>query len=207
MSDPFESAVRKDGSAVPFVMEDFGGNGPAPEKEAETVGDDVVEIERQAYEKGFASGEKAGYEMGLEKARVAFQGIDGVLKELNSFGEKLARNCERDVTELALAVARKVVQREIETREETVVDCVRAALDLVVASGRIVVKVNPRDLEVLHDHTSELARGMDGLKGLSVEGDESVSRGGCVLETNYGEVDATIDGIMAEIEEKLRDAG
>lgn len=190
----------------PFVMEDFTG-GRRAHKEAGKVGGDVVAIEREAYEKGFASGEKAGFELGRQKAEVLFQGLGGVLEDLSGFREKLLKRCEGEVTELVLAIARKVIQRELELKEETVIDTVRAALAAVVASGRVVVKVNSKDMEVLSGHREELVRYSDGVKEMVLESDDTVSRGGCVIETNYGEVDATIDGIYSEIEERLRDDG
>lgn len=199
-----------DEGAEPFVMERFGGGGQAcgaaeDGKNTGKVGDDIVAIEREAYEKGFTAGEKAGFEMGRKKAEVLFQGLSGVLAELNTFRESLYKGCEAEMVELVMAIARKVIPKAIEQRRETVVDCVKAALDVVVASGEILVKANPKDLEVIHQYTEELTRYTDGVKEVKVEADESIMKGGCVIETNYGEVDATINGVMAELEERLRD--
>lgn len=196
--------------AEPFVMErlsSFSGEEAKASYNAGKVGGDVVALEREAYERGFAAGEKAGFEFGRQKAEVLFQGLGGILEEMTTFKERLYKPCEQEIVELSLAISKKVIQREAEVRKEVVLDCVRAGLKALVAAGEVLLRVNPKDLEVIHQYKSEFARYSDGVKGVSIEADENVSRGGCVIETTYGEVDVTFEGILSEIEERLRDGG
>ena len=108
------------------------------------------------------------------------------------------------MVELCIAISRKVLQRELELKRDGIVECVRTALKSVVAGGEITIKVNPKDQDILLLHKGELVKYGDGVKGVKVEADESVSRGGCLVDTNFGEIDASIDSIMTEIEEKLK---
>lgn len=174
--------------------------------QAEDIGTRIEAIEREAYEKGFAAGEKAGFEFGRKKAEVLFGGLEGVLAELDSFKASLFGKCEKELVGLVLAVARKVVHRETAIKDDGVLDCLRAAMKSVVAGGEITIRVNPKDLEVVASGKAELARYCAGVKGLSVEADEAISRGGCLIATNFGEIDATIETALGEIEEKLVDA-
>jgi flagellar assembly protein FliH len=200
-----KSAVAGRALAEPLKMENLGGRSVSPANKG-IVGGDIVVAEREAYEAGFKAGEKAGFELGRQKAQMTFTAISGILSELNSFKEGLHRSCEKEIVDLCLAIARKVLQREVEARPEVVLDCARAGLKAVVAAGEILIRVNPKDLHVLHENIKELTKYGDGFKGIKIEGDEAVERGGCVIETNYGEVDATISGILSDIEEKLKDA-
>ena len=194
--------------AMPLVMECFrrpqdaalrGGGRTAK------VGDEILEIEREAYEKGFAVGERAGFEFGSQKAEAALTGLVEVLGEIASFRETLYKAVEAEIAGLAIAVARKVVRREVEMRRDVVVESVKAALGVLASAGSVTVKVNPLDLEVMHQFKKDLEKYSGSVKGVSVDADETISRGGCIIETNYGEVDATIEGVFAEIEEKLKD--
>lgn len=194
-------------TAEPFIMENFSSPDRGAGEKKEKVGGDSTAIEREAYEKGFSAGEKAGFELGRQKAEVLFQGLSGVIEELSMFRDSLYRRCEKEITELVLVIAKKVVQREMEVKEDSVINCVRAALGAVSLSGRIVIKINPKDMEVLGSHKPELTKYCEGVKEVVLESDDGITRGGCVIETNYGEVDATIEGVFAEIEEILRDAG
>lgn len=172
----------------------------------ENVGTDLEELERQAYEKGFTAGEKAGLELGKQKAEVLFNSLSSILNELSAFKETLFKACEKEMLELSLAVAKKVIHRETEISRDVVLESVKAALNVAVASGEILIKVNPKDLETVFNHKSDLARFGEGVKGVTIEGDESIGKGGCIIETNYGEVDATTTGLLEEIEERLRNA-
>lgn len=173
---------------------------------AEDIGTRIEAIEREAYERGFAAGEKAGFEFGRQKAEVLFNGIEGLLNELASFKPSLFAKCEKEMAELCLAVAKKVIHRETAIKEDGVLDCLKAAMRSVVAGGEIAIKVNPKDLDIVNSNRTELARFCGGVKGMSVESDASLTRGGAVITTNFGEIDATIETALMEIEEKLIDA-
>lgn len=192
-------------NAGPMVF-DFIGSADRERKEAggeDNVGGDLVSLEREAYEKGFASGEKAGFDLGVKKAEVLFSGLSKILDELSDFKTTLYVPCEREMVELALAIARKVIHREVE-KKDSVLDCVRVAIKSVVAAGEILIKVNPKDLEILNNNKNEFARFSGaGAKGLKIEADPEIEKGGCVIETSYGEVDASIGSVLADIEEKL----
>lgn len=196
------AAVRM--SAEPFSLAS-GHPGYSPDA-PEDIGSSVEALEKQAYERGFSAGEKAGFEFGSKKAEVHFNGLEGLLRDLGSFRESLFRVCETEMVGLCLAIARKAVQREVEIKEDGVLECVRTALKAVVAGGEITIRVNPKEFEVVSQHRPEILRHCAGVKGMSVEPDELVARGGCAISTNYGEIDSTVTSIMHEIEEKLADA-
>ena len=196
-------------NAEPLVMESLWESGKVKEPTAEhlhekKVGDNILALEKEAYEKGFNAGERAGFELGRQKAEVAFNGLGKILEELTAFRESLYKVCEKEMVELAVAISRKVVQREVEVRNDVVLDCVRAALKAIVAAGEIIIRVNTKDLDIIGQHMEELLRYGNGVKGVHITGDEAIARGGCIVETNYGEVDVTLDSVMSEIEEKLK---
>lgn len=196
---------------APFMPENLGFvetlEAALPEAEAaENVGSNIEEMEREAYEKGFQAGEKAGFELGRQKAEVIFNGLARIVEGLSTFKESLFKPCEKEMVDLTIAISKKVVQRELELKKDSVIDAVRTALAAVIAGGDIVIKINPKDMEVLLQHKNELARYGDGVKGVKLEPDEGVSKGGCLVDTNFGEIDASIDSIMGEIEERLKSA-
>ncbi len=170
------------------------------------LGGELGKIERGAYEKGFAAGEKAGFEFGRSKADALFNGLGTMLNDIETFRGKFFKQCEKEIVELTFAIANKVILCEVESNNEIVIEGIRNALKLVMASSDIIIRVNPLDLEVINQYHDEFAKYTSGVKGLAIESDESIARGGSVIETNYGEVDSTISGILAEIEERLKSA-
>lgn len=204
MSKVIKGLTAERVNAEPFVLKTLSGADDRSGRRK--VGDAAVDLERAAYEKGFMAGEKDGFELGRQKAEVVFNGVAGILEALSSFKEGLYKECEKEVVELCLAIARKAVQIDVERSGGAVMGSVREALKAVVAAGEIVVKINPKDAATLNQHKPELAGYGDGVKGVTIEVDDAISKGGCVIETNYGEVDATIDTIMGDIEERLKNA-
>ncbi len=194
--------------ARPLVMEPLSGAGQraGDRAEAGNVGSTLASLEREAYEKGFSSGEKAGFELGRQKAEVLFTGLGKIIDELANFKQSLYAPCVDEMVALSLAIARKVVQRELETNKESVLSALEGALKKVVAGGEVAIRVNPRDLEIVRQYAPELVKCGDGVKDVSIDGDESVSRGGCLIDTRFGEIDATIESITKEVEARLKDA-
>jgi len=207
LSKVFKQPGGKGGNIEPFVLKDIepGTYEPEAQDGEHNRESELLAIEREAYEKGFSAGEKAGFELGRQKAEKLFQSLQGVLDELTTFKESLYEEVEKEVIELALLIARKIIHHDVESDRESVMRSVRRAMKVAATSGEITIKVNPRDMEVMLRYKDELARFGVGVKGVRIEGDESVGKGGCFIETNYGVVDATVEGLLAEIEEKLKD--
>lgn len=207
MSNVIKGSTAENTNAEPFVLKTLSAIAGADERSGgRKVGDSAVDVERAAYEKGFRAGEKDGFELGRRKAEVVFNGVAGILDEIASFKAGLYKECEKEVVDLCLAIARKAVQIDAERSAGAVMGSVREALKAVAAAGEIVIRINPKDAATLNQYKPELARYGDGVKGVKIEENDSISKGGCVIETNYGEVDATIETIMNDIEERLKNA-
>jgi flagellar assembly protein FliH len=162
-------------------------------------------VEREAYERGFGAGEKAGLEFGKQKAAGLFQKIGEILKELGACKETVFKDMEKEIIELALALAEKIVSREINRDDKAVLNTIQRAMKVAATTGEITLKVNPADREVLFEHKEDLARYGVGVDGVRIKIDDQIARGGCLIETNYGVVDATVQGIIDELREMLDD--
>lgn len=176
------------------------------ERREDNIGTDREAIEKKAYEDGFKAGEKAGFELGSQKADVHFSSLAGIVKELETFKQSIYGPCMEEMKELVLAIARKVIHRELELKDDAVLGCLERALQSVVAGGDITIRVNPRDLELMRSHKPEIFKSGEGLRTVAIEADEKVGKGGCVIDTRHGEIDATIESVIDEIEARLRDA-
>jgi flagellar assembly protein FliH len=111
---------------------------------------------------------------------------------------------EADLVQLALAVARKIVDREVSLGPEAVTRIIRQALSRVEHAGRIVIKLNPTDLELLADIKPRLLSGLPEGGRAAFEADAGIARGGCLIETDVGEVDARIERQFQVVEETFR---
>ena len=108
--------------------------------------------------------------------------------------------------ELALAIARKVVCREIEVDKEVVVCVAREALAKVEGPGRIIIKLNPSDLRYFNETNYQISEMIGNIDNVTLESDDSIQSGGCVIDTDLGEIDARIEHQLQAVEESFRSA-
>ncbi len=172
----------------------------------------IEDLEQQAYCRGFDEGARSGFEQGEKAGSEAVQqrlehGLNScgaMLQELEGLRRKTAAELETELVQLALAVARKIVNREIGIAPETVAGIVRQALDRVEHADRITVRLNPDDLKLLSELSPPLMPGRPDAGRAVLAADEGVARGGCLIETDCGEVDARIERQFQVVEEAFR---
>jgi flagellar assembly protein FliH len=164
---------------------------------------------QQAYCRGFGDGERKGYEQGeqaglesaMQKLDSLLTGSHKLLCDLGDLHRQTCRDLEADLVQLALAVARKLVGRDVSLGPEAVTRIIRQALSRVEHAGRITIKLNPADLELLVDIKLQLLSGLPEAGRAAFEPDEGIARGGCLIETDGGEVDARIERQFQVVEE------
>src|SRR2546428_2405943 len=165
--------------AVPRVCRPFGAPPAAAAAEpAPAPGPSAEEIER-------AFG--AGVERGRAEARAALETIGASftdsLRELAEFRARLKERYERELLELALGVARKVVQEELAERPEIWLGMIRAAVKRPVDRERTALRVPPPPRAILPGSPSALRASLQNVKDLELVEDPSLPAGGCVLES------------------------
>ncbi len=144
--------------------------------------------------------QRAGYEAGLAEGRtVADQELLPAKSALERAGRELAQQLdarvdllERQAVELAVQIAERVVAASLAVTPELVLDTIRGALRGVLERDRLVLEVNPEDLGMVQTGVADIAAKLGGIRELEVVAEARVSRGGCVVRTAEGEIDATV---------------
>lgn len=181
------------------------------EKEAaemiENANRQVQRIEREAFEKGFQEGKSVGYqesrEEGTKKLLPSVEAFEKVLKELAACRSIIYKNSEAELMELFNAMSMRVIHRELGRSNEFLVDVVREAMKEIAHQEKITVYLNPEDLEYGESFKSSLLAELGNVKSIVMEKDESIARGGCVVETNFGEIDSRVESKIREIEKAI----
>lgn len=157
----------------------------------------------EAYRSGFERGKQVGIQMGKGEIELALESLKVILKGLDSYKEKLLEDMEPIVVELAYAIAEKVIRAEVKANPEVVLNTVKAALEHVMDREKLIIRVNPDDLNSLKGYRQQLLSVVNGLEGLEIKEDARIARGGCVVETNSGTIDARLEAQLAEIHRAL----
>ena len=166
----------------------------------------VAQLEQEAYEKGFAQGERDGFELGEKKAAKVVQNMENLLNKLGHVKDEIVRQQEKEIVEVVFAIAEKIVHFLSDSDRTAVRKAVLEGLRAATEKSSVVIKVNPEDLEYVENLAPELSANIKELRSITVRADSSVTRGGCLLETPYGDVDATMETRLKKIHQCLRSA-
>jgi len=169
-------------------------------------GDPFEDLEESVYTEGFKKGEKAGSESERKRLRNIFDTFDKAITELGELREDLYLNAERGAVELALAIAEKVVSHEVSVNKETLLGVLKEALEKIIDQEKIKIRINKLDLQFINKSGYQISGLTDNIKDVIIEGDDTISRGGCVIETGFGSIDARIESQLEAVGDLLRSA-
>lgn len=162
------------------------------------------ELQRQiesARRQARAEGEASGIQRANQRLEPILADLGAVLQELSQTRPRLRAELEEDTVKLALVIARRVLHRELTTDPEAILGLVKAAFHKLNAREAHRLRLAPRDAAVLEEYRA----GLNLPGALEIAGDASLPRGGVVFETSRGELDASVDTQLSEIERGLTD--
>ena len=153
---------------------------------------------RAAYNQGVAAGEAAARQAAQQKLDPVLSALNNIVQELSGLRKKVRAEAEDDAVKLAIAIARRVLYRELSTDPEAILGLVKAAFSKVNSRETHRLRVSPSDAAVLQEHRAKLQ-----LPEISMDG--TLSPGSAIFETTRGELDASVDTQLGEIEKGLTD--
>jgi flagellar assembly protein FliH len=182
---------------VPFGA---GAGAEAPEPEID-IAAEVAAARAEGHEAGFQAGLiEAQQQMaaGIAALQAAVQGVDAERDQLASAVEAAA-------VELGLRIAEQALHAAVEARPDVVIDVVRGALRRLVERDRVSVLVHPDDLDLVRTASESLVAELGGIEHCEVQAERRVARGGAIVRTVEGEVDATLPTKLARAREVLQE--
>jgi flagellar assembly protein FliH len=156
-------------------------------------------IEREAFAKGFAQGERAGAEAAAVQGEAMLRRLMQTLEEVTDLRARMIRDTEHQMVRLALAIARRVIHREVTIDRELVMAIARVAMDRIGDGASVTVRLNAEDYAAI-----TAARPLPWPEGhVTVQADSRVPRGGCRIDSELGLIDAGVDAQLQEITRAL----
>src|SRR4051812_14901078 len=168
----------------------------APVSDAEAVMDILAEARAEAEqirENARAEGYAAGRADAIASLEPALAALTQAIGDVQAAQDDMAVELERRAVELGLGLARKVVAGALSVQPELVVDVVTGVLRGIVERERVTVLVNPADLDIVREAMEGLRTSLGGMDRCVVEAERRVGRGGCLVHTPVGEIDATVE--------------
>ncbi|HAH63619.1 MAG TPA: flagellar assembly protein FliH [Treponema sp.] len=160
-------------------------------------------IESDAHSKGYEEGHDEGYKDGEDEVNRLIERMHKMLDSVMQRREEILRDTETQIVELVILMTRKVVKIISENQKSVIMSNVLAALKKVKGRGDVTLRVNLDDVKLTTEHIDEFIKRVENIKGITVVEDSSVEKGGCIVETDFGAIDARISSQLTELENKV----
>ena len=157
----------------------------------------------QAFNEGYEKGSEAGFNDGNKEAQRLVDRLHVIIDKTMERRQEILDETEQQIVDLVLLMTRKVVKVISENQRTVVMSNIVQALRKVKGRGDVTIRVNLSDLELTTEHTNDFIQSVENIKNISVVEDSSVDRGGCIVETDFGAIDARISSQLTELEQRI----
>ena len=147
-----------------------------------------------------AEGESSARQQAQAELQPVLQKLAQSIQESAELRGRLREQAEADLVRLAIAIARKIVGREVNTDPEAIAGLVKASLERLRIQEVLRVRIHPEYRSKVIENLARL-----GASNVEVLGDPACERGAVVFETSRGNLDASVETQLREIERGLTD--
>jgi flagellar biosynthesis/type III secretory pathway protein FliH len=165
---------------------------PTAEETLEALKDAAEAQVREAYAEGLRRGEEVGRDQFLASVAHAAEALATAAHALQHARQQFLESLEPEVLQIVRLVTERVVRREMQADPALIGRTVRAALELMLDSERVTLRVNPGDLAALREQQVTLLEEFDAIAHLDIRADEDIEPGGCVADAPAMQVDGAL---------------
>ncbi|MBI1938186.1 MAG: hypothetical protein HYS25_08660 [Ignavibacteriales bacterium] len=180
-----------------------------PDRDAEISSAEFVKQQiEEAYQRGSIEGQqKIKRELEKDYTDKLYKKYEEVYHIIEAYDRKMTDyevSFEKLIINTASIVAKKIVKREIEV-QTAINDNIRLSISKIIGANEVKIKLHPTDINELNDYSKNLINNSSFNK-IKFEPDERIEKGGCLIETEIGNVDARISTQLEELRRKLEES-
>jgi len=168
--------------------------------EAQDNSQKIIEENRK---KGYDEGFEKGFNEGFEETKRLTEMLHKIISEIMNKRIEIIEGTEYQIISIVMLIVKKVIKVISEHQKTVIINNIIEALKKVKNTKKIIIRVNVDDLEVANQNMEKFINLVEGLKEIQFVEDSTVDKGGCIIETDFGEIDARISLQLKEIEDKI----
>lgn len=165
--------------------------------------EEEAQIREEASKAGVEQGREDGYAAGQQEVNHLIERLHKIVESVMTRREEILKDTEQQIVDLVIIMTRKIVKIISENQKGVVLSNVLAALKKVKTRGNVTIRVNLDDYKTTTEHKAEFIRRVENVQGITVLEDSAVDKGGCIVETDFGAIDARIASQLGELENKI----
>ena len=160
---------------------------------------------REGYQQGLEEGTAAVRQEMSDKFNQSVKQAEKMLLQAEEARNRIILDADRQIIDLALAVASKVLAREVEENPLIILPIVKEALEKVRDQAQLVIRINPVHYSLLLEAQNDLQRMVGGQQAITILSDPSLGEADCLVETGNGTVDARLETQMTALRQRLEE--
>lgn len=157
----------------------------------------LAEVQEKSYEQGFDLGLIEGTEKAFKEAQAALlertAAFEALLKRIEELKTQILIDNEAELIRMVFLVAKKMALRDLDANREAILEILKSVTSESQADLHINVHLSPADLKFIESVQEKTGKAAESLKRMKFMAEESIHPGGCLIETQYGTVDATVE--------------
>ncbi len=154
---------------------------------------------KEAYQLGLEEGRKEAFQKVSAEITEKMESLDNLLITIKTLKKDLGNFNESHLMNLVFQMASRLAKTELKDNNEAIVQVLRDAVGLAQDEENVRVRVSKSQFDFLEELKKETGREFEFIKKIRFEPNEEITDGGCIVETNYGEVDARIEQRLEQL--------
>ena len=156
-------------------------------------------VSDESYRKGFSE----GIDFQKKETSSVLDALSAMTATIPLIRKDILAKTEEQIVKLAFAIAEKVINHEVATSKEVILRVLKGVSKNISVTEGIKVRLNPQDFHYIMEIKKDFIQSIEGVRNAVFEEDISIKRGGAVVETMLGEVDARLESQLKEIREAM----
>lgn len=165
---------------------------------------EAEKIKEEARERGFQIGRDEGFNIGRMEVEKLIERLRTIASYIVEKRDEIINKSEQQIIELILMLVKKIVKYLSENEERVVIENIKSALNKIKGKTTIIIRVNPDDLDIATKYKEEFLKLLEEGSSIKIFEDVFVDKGGVIIETDMGIIDARISRQLEELEEKIK---
>lgn len=160
-------------------------------------------IEMEAYRKGLEQGQAQGQMMAAKRIEPLVKTLSHAIEELKKMRQHIIEKHQDQIIEILMIMTEKIIHREIHLSPDIILDTLRHACSHLTETDEIRLRVHPSDFEYIRDMERVISTQLTGKGNIHFMEDTDIERGGIIIDTEFGEIDASIRSQIEHMKEVL----
>lgn len=166
-------------------------------------------IQEKAYNEAYALGLEEGRANAYEEEKARFEAemkkILDLIESIKASKTDIYKDNEKQIVNLCFYVAKRLLMKEVEANEDYIKSLIKKSLEMAQSDEEVTIRVSPQDKFWLDKHADSVFKDLNLDPTTRIEEDQNISRGGVIIETNHGVIDATVEQRLEKLETILKD--